>query len=464
MGGATMMRVTLDRRRLTVMALYVFLGGVAMTAGMAGLAERASAYVPTYEPTWAKSIDYDGGADDYLVDVLVGPDGTVWACGAGRSESRNTDFCLVRVPANGLRAYKYGWDGGLRLKDRAQALARGRDGAIYTVGMSTSRLGGADIRLIKWSAFGKVVWTRRLDGTGHGYDTGLDVVVDRSNNVTVCGWATGSAGDQNWAVASWSPLGKLRWRAGYDRAGGFDSAQALCVDSSGNVYVTGRATNADQNAVSVTIKYSRTGLRLWRRSYGGVGDGVAPDTAAIVRAPAGGVYVGGFMRRIDDPTEWTGPVVLHYTSAGIRSVIMGDVAAPAVAGLSALAVDSDGNIVTGGWQYDAGVRCPEVRLVSAAGVPLTMWSWPSGGPETRGQIYDVTADGAGNVYWAGTRGVLLIGRRSVSGAGGDWNGAWSAGEGVEPNACAVSGSALYVVGAHDTGAKGKNMFVLKYRP
>ena len=435
-------------------------------------APGAHAFIPTYEPTWAKTIDYGAGLDDELVDVLAAPDGTVWACGAGCPlASAYQDLCLVRIPSNGLRAYKYRW-GSDSQSEHASALVRARDGSIYTVGSATNRATGSDLVVVKWSSLGKVLWARRYDGPAHKYDVGVDIAVDRYGNVTACGRSTAQNNAPDWVVVSWTSSGTLRWKARYDRADLADWAWAMCLDSSGNAYVTGAAERAQEDTVAVTIKYSRSGKVLWRRSYSGA-ESLGATASSIVREPGGGVYVGGHSYdNADTGSQGSGPLVLAYSSAGVRTVLVED---PALRGAGVVnAVDvAAGSVITGGRQADATDElCPEVMRFSPAGELLTRWFWESG-TWTRGTIHDVAHDASGNVFWAGhltaqnaAINIPLIGRRSLSDAGGDWNGGWSAAasESAVPLACAVSGSALVVVGYRETEGAALDMFVLKYQP
>ncbi len=61
--------------------------------------------------------------------------------------------------------------------------------------------------------------------------------------------------------------GNILWENTYDGyAGGCDSTKAMCVDASGNIYVTGNAWNGTDKDM-LTIKYDANGNILWSKSY-----------------------------------------------------------------------------------------------------------------------------------------------------------------------------------------------------
>ena len=449
------------RRRLLVAAALILV----CAAAAAALAAPAHAFIPTLEPTWAKS--FDGGTDstDRAYDIGVSGN-TVWVCGAWREGASLQDMALVRVPTIGLRARAFTWK-GLRGSDAALALATAPDGSVYTAGYS----GGAtkaDLRLVKWSSLGKVLWSSRIDGPAHGNDGATDVAVDGLGRVTVCGYAVTSAGVR-WLVAGYSKSGALRWmRRRSERPGVAGStAKALCVDGGGSVYVTGSRWMGSGEYESLTVKYSRSGEVVWTR-VAASDEGQSSITDCITRCPTGGVYVGGKISR--SVTYWD-PLLIRYSKGGESTTFSNGADLEGEGDLHSLAVASDGSVIAGGTQAEDHADCPKVTRYAAAGAPLDSWFWPLSDCTWPAEIASVSADNAGHVYWAGYQMKVgadmkpIIDCRSVSAGDLAWTGAWSAGGSfVEATDCVVSGTTLYVAGVHDKGAQGTNMFVLKYAP
>lgn len=448
------------RRRLLVAAALVLV----CAAALAALAQPAQAFIPTLEPTWAKSFDGGTNSVDRAYDIGVSGN-TVWVCGAWREGTSLQDMALVRVPTIGLRARAFTWKGP-RGSDAALALAIAPDGSVYTAGYS----GGptkADVRLVKWSSLGKVLWTSRIDGPAHGNDGAVDVVVDGLGCVTVCGYAATSSG-QRWLVAGYSKSGALRWsRRRSERPGVQSTAKALCVDGGGSVYVTGTRWSGSSEADALTVKYSRSGDVVWTRAAAS-DEGQRSAADCITRCPAGGVYVGGDISRSATGRD---PLLIRYTKAGASTVFSNGADLEGSGRLRSLAVASDGSVIAGGIQAEDHADCPKATLYAAAGTPLDSWFWPLSDCTWPAEIASVAADTSGHVYWAGYQMKVgadmkpIIDCRPVGAGDGAWTGAWSAGGSfVEATDCVVSGTTLYVAGVHDKGAENSNLFVLKYAP
>jgi hypothetical protein len=449
---------SLHGRALLAAAALVF---ICAAVAAAVSAPPARAFLPTLEPVWAKT--FDGGTNliDRASDIGVF-ENTVWVCGTWRDGTVGQDMALVRVPTIGLRARAFTWK-ALRGRDAALALAIAGDGSVYTAGYS----GGAtkkDLRLVKWSSLGKVLWTKRYDGSSHGDDQATDVAVDRWGNVTVCGWTITGSGTRM-VVASYNASGGERWvRLRHELRGVRSAAEALCVDSMGNVYVTGERWST--NTQAITVKYSRSGDVLWTRSTTAGGTTAYADS--IARCPSGGVYVAGSV--VHDVTGQD-PLVMRYTSAGALTFFSNGTDVAQNGRLAAVAVASDGSVIAGGNQADECTYNPQAMLYASSGTLSNTWTWPDSSCEWDARIAATAADDLGHVYWAGYQMKEgsdmrpIIDCQPVGAGDGAWTGAWTAGGSfVQATDCVVAGATLYVAGVHDKGAQGTNLFVLKYAP
>lgn len=80
----------------------------------------------------------------------------------------------------------------------------------------------------------------------------------------------------------------------------YDLARAMAVDANGNVYVTGQSHPPDGSSFDiVTIKYDTGGNLKWTEQYNGPGNGYDEPTGIAVDS-SGNVYVTG--RSLGDDT------------------------------------------------------------------------------------------------------------------------------------------------------------------
>ncbi len=154
-------------------------------------------------------------------------------------------------------------------------------GNVYVTGRSYgafdghSNSGSYDMFLIKYNSSGTKQWSKLL-GTSN-YDVGYGVSVDSSGNVYVTG--------KSWnrvLLAKYNSSGLQQWSKSFGSGNGY----GVSVDSSGNVYATGYSGHD-----VLLAKYSPSGEKQWSKSFGtgssDVGYGVSVDAS-------GNVYVTGY--------------------------------------------------------------------------------------------------------------------------------------------------------------------------
>jgi FlgD Ig-like domain/Beta-propeller repeat len=150
-----------------------------------------------------------------------------------------------------------------------------------------SSSGSRDIFLAKYDATGAHQWSQRFGSTGD--DQGDAVAVDGSGNVVMTGYFNGTmtfgggglvgAGAGDLFLAKFDAAGVHQWSSGFGNTGE-DEGQAVAVDGSGNVVMTGRfsftvnfggadLTDAGPRDI-VLAKYASiaTGVNGVPRSYG----------------------------------------------------------------------------------------------------------------------------------------------------------------------------------------------------
>ena len=175
-------------------------------------------------------------------------------------------------------------------------------GNIYMTGYTTGGLdnntnsGGSDIFLVKYHSSGVKQWTRQL-GTSAG-DEGRGVTVDSSGNIYVTGSTkSGLDGNSNIAGYSWdfflvkyNSSGVKQWTKQFGTSGS-DFGYGVTVDSSDNLYVTGKTNYyMDNNTYpafgdydAFLVKYNSSGEKQWAQQLGtdkdDQGEGVTVDSS-----------------------------------------------------------------------------------------------------------------------------------------------------------------------------------------
>lgn len=187
-----------------------------------------------------------------------------------------------------------------------KAVATDQNGNIYIVGTTGGYLddeeliGNWDIFLAKFDNTGNKLWTK-LFGTP-GKDMGNAITVDESGSVYITGERDGDA-----FVSKINSKGNKVWMEKFGHPFAGDIGYSIAIDAGGNLYITG-VTYADAEAMPTPekgniflAKFSNDGVKLWKKQYGSAED----DVAYSVKIDSqGDIFISGVTTGdLDDNTQ-----------------------------------------------------------------------------------------------------------------------------------------------------------------
>jgi hypothetical protein len=269
----------------------------------------------------------------------------------------------------GTTLWTNGYNGPGNNYDSANAMAVDGSGNVYVTGFATRTNGSADYATLAYSSAGMPLWTNWYNGSGNGDNLANAIAVDSSGNVYVTGFSYGTNGSYDYATVAYSSAGAPLWTNRYNGPGNnSDYANAVAVDGSGNVYVTGSSVGSGSGDDYATVAYSSAGVPLWTNRYNGPGNN-SDSANAVAVDTNGNVYVTGFSVGSGSGNDYA---TVAYSSAGVQLWVSryngtgnyNDYA-------NAVAVDASGNVYVTGYSYGSrGLPDYATVAYTSTGVPL----------------------------------------------------------------------------------------------
>ncbi|MCD6589082.1 MAG: SBBP repeat-containing protein [Candidatus Fermentibacteraceae bacterium] len=314
----------------------------------------------------------------------------------------------------------------------AAAIALDEEGNVYVTGKSTGDGTSTDFATIKYNSVGVEQWVARYSSSGFRHDEAVAICLDSSGNVYVTGFSSGAGKD--YTTIKYNSSGIEQWVSHYSGQGNeTDEPSAICVDVCGNVYVTGSSNQSGSNADYATVKYNPDGIEQWVAYYNHSGnrndhaEGIALDSD-------GYIYVTG--RSINFNTQGTYDfATIKYTPAGVEEWVSRYDSPGMYSDDYSRAIDLDatGNVYVIGNTpfYDQGINYTLVKY-DASGVE--QWVSSYNGPYSHDDYPSALAlDDSGNVY--------VTGRSSGNGTASDYATVKYNSSGVEQWVARYNGSA-----------------------
>lgn len=310
-------------------------------------------YNPDGKILWAKS--YGGSGEDVGYSITCLPGGTLVFTGMISSTvligddtlmgSGGTDVIVSKLTSDGISVWNKSFGGAG--EDAGRGVTLDTKGNIYLTGSFSDKItfsdpnataitaaGATDIFLVKYSTSGDLVWARRAGGIS--IDEARGICFDKNGFVNIVGifWGTAtfpggtalditSGGNYDGFVTQYDLDGAPQWSR---RIGGGtdDGANAIAVNDSGTMYITGYYTGTASFGAGTSLTLG--GMYLAKYTIDGFSEGAirvgtnASDVGKSVAVDkSGSVYViGNFLGK----TDFGVSTVPDLTSAGRADIII----------------------------------------------------------------------------------------------------------------------------------------------
>jgi len=218
---------------------------------------------------------YNGPGNSYDEAVAIAVDAVGAVCVTGESDGPDTtkDYATVKYSSAGVEQWVARYNGPANDLDAAMAIALDAAGNVIVAGSSRDPATLDDYATVKYNSAGVQQWVARYHGWGN--DFGDALAVDRSGGVHVTGASMSDSNYYDYATIKYASTGTQQWVRNYREPHyGWDGADAIAVDDKGNTYVTGSSeSSAGAGYDFATVKYDSLGGEQWVARYNGPGSG-----------------------------------------------------------------------------------------------------------------------------------------------------------------------------------------------
>ncbi len=418
---------------------------------------------------WVIRYDEPANSWDDAVSIAVDATGNVYVTGTSPGSASLDDYATLKYNSAGVQQWVARYDGSNNSWDQTTALAVDVAGNVYVTGSSYGI--GYDYATVKYNSAGLQQWAARYNGPGNGFDTPSDLAVDGAGNVYVTGGSEGSGSDRDYATIKYNPSGAQQWAMRYNGPGnGIDDGNALVVDNTGNVYVTGKSLDTNTSYDYATIKYNSAGSQQWLARYNGPAS-LQDYGNALAFDAAGNVYVTGWSEGSGTGHDFA---TLKYNSAGSQQwIVRYNGSSPHGDDAFVLALDATGNVhVTGrSGTSSTGDDYATIKY-NPSGVQQWLARYNGPGANSLDEAAALAVDADGNVYVAGssaTSGLLpdfILAKYDRDGVRqwvANYNGPGSYWD--EATAIAVDATGnVYVTGGSYGSGTSEDYATIKYNP
>ncbi len=351
------------------------------------------------DTAWVRKYNGTGSHNDWAEDMVVDRQGNVYVTGRSQAPNDYDDWATVKYNTAGVQQWVSRYSGSANLNDEGNCIVIDGQGNVFVAGYISNADSSIDCVTIKYNSNGETLWTRRYNGPGNGDDYPSAIAVDQQGNIYITDESKGSGTDVDWATIKYNSNGIQQWVTRLNGSANlYDAPWGIVLDNSGNIYVTGEVRNSSLYSDILTVKYNSSGNSVWMQTYNGPGNGNDYGNA-IALDNTGNVYITGGS---DSPSFYIDYVTIKYNESGTQQWVSryngpgnGDDFAVAIA------VDNQGN------SYITGLSTGTSNYYDYATIKYntngdTAWIRRYNGPGDRDdRAWSIAIDNHGDVYITG---------------------------------------------------------------
>jgi uncharacterized delta-60 repeat protein len=311
--------------------------------------------------------------DDEGDGVTISSNGNIVVAGFTSEANAQRNALLLVYNGNNNAIAQNIWSGAGDNGENIRQLTTDANGNVFFCGYSVRQDNNRDFYFGKLNSSGALDWSRDTTGSLFGSDEEANAIaLDVSGNVIVSGYLKNSGTSSDIYVEKFSNTGSRIWNYRYDSPiNESDRSADMVLDNSGNIYLCGK-TDVDPswqvNDDILILKISSTGTILWTAAYSATS---LLDKAQFVRLNSTGeVIVAGVLQNGTNDNV----IVIKYNNAGVLQWTRILDFKGGIDKLNDMLLDNAGNIyLTGQSQLSSGSSDYDAFICKVTNAGLQEW-------------------------------------------------------------------------------------------
>ena len=255
---------------------------------------------------WQRSLG-NGSTSCNALGVALDPSNNVYVCGALQNAAETAG--VAKYNSSGVLQWKAGLD--TSGSDITYSIAYDSyNTTLYCSGIESSS--GQQSLLFQINSSGSVLWKNRYSV---GSFTALKSVSASTGGYCNAVGYSYQSGDYRIIFLQTDSNGNTQWQRELNNSSSNDQGNAIALDSSNNLYITG--TNGNTNAENIyLVKYDSAGNFVWQRTLTSSGS-IVDSGRGIAIDSSNNVYIIGYSQDVGTPPYAATLFLAKYNSSGV---------------------------------------------------------------------------------------------------------------------------------------------------
>jgi uncharacterized delta-60 repeat protein len=263
---------------------------------------------------WLSTFNGSGSSIDCGADVTVDGSGNVYIAGSSMNASGNYDVITIKYNNSGAQQWATPYDYTAHLDDAGAKIAMDVTGKVVVSCVVKSTATTYKYGVLKYNSSTGALASGSLGGTSStGINQVSDMVQDASGNIYLAGATPVTGQGYNYDIIKLNSSLGVVWESTYNGGSSLDDiAKGIAVDASGNVYATGYSTSSSEGKNIVTVKFNSSGTQQWVHTYNDDLDG-DDEANAMALDVSGNIYITGYTSTEIDYADY---YIAKYDASG----------------------------------------------------------------------------------------------------------------------------------------------------